>query len=1042
MRKILFCLSLILLLFLQVFSDEIEIDLLYLEGNEFAYSLSTVLDNESSVNLPFLIFSFDEKFSFVRIDSFRFFEQEEKKDFYVTSFSGNIPLSSKQTVAEKKSTDDFSEKLVSGKNSKTIKIFPFRQKDSKLTFFKKLRIFFTPSFKVQAKSEAVYDYLIICDAKYDTAFERLKQWKTRRGFKTRIITTDSIFNASSGIDSAEKLRNFIVQEYNASSFKYLLLGGDRATIPVRRMFAMDCNADYYPDEDSIPADIYYSNLEGTFDFDNDGIYGEIEDSCDMTSEVLLGRILFDTIYYGPSPIITRIIDYEQTKETEHLNRGMFMGMILWNPPFTPGGEAKEMIFNDIIPSAYHIKKFYEHWGHSGKLDILDSMDMGYGIVNHNGHGSFKGIWVDTLTSLSRGDMTGLTNYSKTGLFYSIGCWVGAFDRDNTTYNLHSITQNMQDSPTGGFISIITNSRYGWGAPGYPGYGVSDMLDYRFFTFLFNDECKEPAYLLNKLKNEISVLSEDENLYRWHMYELNYFGDPSTSIYTKYPDSLKMSLKRIGNEIYVKIKGIDQAPAENVLVCISNDTIIGRGYTDANGIFVCDLSSLTDSSAYITVTGTNKVTITDSFNFFLSDSSYVSAECDTLYSGAENVIQLFNSHSSNLTVNLLSAFIDTTFELIGRDSAAVGYSPLYSAERTDTIYMSVIESGETDTLISNVKRSSVDFDSLKFDNTVFKAVVSKNHSKTIKGAEMRIVLAGTDTLLDTLITCDFYDFISLSEATGIPTGLSYLTADIYLSKSGTLLSHVKEYLNNGEVIFSDDFSSDLSKWEYKSANWLINANSQLYAGADNKYLNNMDDSIVSDEFLIYPGTICSLYIDAYLPSLEFIDDSIPVFDLDGLFIKLIKDGADTSILDFVSSGGALSKEPAMRIKGWREYVFNPTSVENANIFLQFISDSVITDSGVYISNIKISPKFYYAESTSITREDKNVIGRDKIKYSITGIPGDVDIKIITIDGRVIKQYNLNNAPSAELSFSGVPSGVYFVIFEAGKTVFKDKLIILK
>jgi len=108
--------------------------------------------------------------------------------------------------------------------------------------------------------------------------------------------------------------------------------------------------------------------------------------------------------------------------------------------------------------------------------------MGYNIVNHNGHGSFKGVWIDYKTAITRGDATTLTNGSKSGLFYSIGCWVGAFDREDTTYILHSITENFQDSPTGGFISLITNSRYGWGAPGYPGYGVSEMLDYRFFKY--------------------------------------------------------------------------------------------------------------------------------------------------------------------------------------------------------------------------------------------------------------------------------------------------------------------------------------------------------------------------------------------------------------------------------------------------------------------------------------------------------------------------------------------------------------------------------
>ena len=1042
MWKFLFCISLTIFFPLFCFSDEIVTDLLYEENKSFVFEKNFVLDDESRVNLPFLIYSFDESFFSVKIDSFKFLEQTEKTDYNITSFSGNIPFSVKKTISQKAFSEDIFENIVFNGNSKTIKIFPFRYENSVLTYFKKVRIFFTPKYKNETKVEPLYDYLIICHSAYDTVFERLKEWKIRQGFKTRLINTDSVFFVSSGIDSAEKLRNFIIGEYNANHFKYLLLGGDRATIPVRRMYAMDCNAEYYADEDSIPADIYYSNLEGNFNFDNDAIFGEIEDSCDFTTEILVGRILFDTIYYGPSPIITRIIEYEQTKNVEHLNRGMFMGMILWNPPFTPGGVAKEMIFNDIIPIDYSVKKFYEDWGHSGKLDILDSMDMGYGIINHNGHGSYKGIWVDTLTSLSRGDMTGLTNGSKTGFFYSIGCWVGAFDKDDTTYTLHSITENMQDSPTGGFISIITNSRYGWGAPGYPGYGVSDVFDYRFFSLLFNDLCKEPAFLLKKLKDEFTPLSDEENLYRWHIYELNYFGDPSTSIYTGYPDSLKMTLKKVENILYVSVKGNSDIPSENVFVCISKDTIIKRGYTDANGLFIADMNGLTDSLLYITATGTMKTTLVDSFNFFQADSDYVSLKCDTLFSGAVNKIYLFNSNSSQLTVRCFSSFIDTTIIMSGEETLSVNYSPLYSEERIDTLYFDVIETGQSDTIISIVKRTVANFDTLQFNNTVFKAVLSKNHLKTITGMNMRIILTGTDTLFDTTLTGDFNDNISLDAPTGIPAGLDYLTAEAYLSKNDTLLSFKRDYLNNGELLFYDNFSSDLSKWEYQSFNWLINGNQQLYAGLDNHYLNDMNDSIISGKFFIYPGSICSLYIDAYLPSLEFIGIN-PIFDLDGLFIKLIKNSSDTSILDFVSSGGALKEEQTMRIKGWREYQMNVLGPVNAELFLHFISDSVITDSGVYISSIKIKPKYYYTELTSITRDDDNVIiNKDKVKYSIIGLSGDMKIKIITIDGRMIKQYSLRNAPSITVSFEGMPSGVYFLLFESGRIIFKDKLIILK
>ncbi|MGE3062933.1 MAG: C25 family cysteine peptidase [bacterium] len=1040
MRKILLYL-LLTTIFVLSFSDEITINLLGYEEGEFEYMLTPVLDSDSKNNLPFLLFSFDKNLSNVHIDSFLFLNEGRTDDFKLESFEGNIPLSLPAPALKKNEPALFSEKILFQDDARSLRVHPFRYNGKYLTFFRKVKIFYTAYPNQGVKNSPVYDYLIVCHADYDTAFERLKMWKEQRGLKTRIITTDSIFTYSTGRDSAEKLRNFIKNEYTLYGFKYLLLGGDRATIPVRRMFAMDCNAEYYADEDSIPADIYYSNLDKDFDFDNDGIFGEVEDSSDLTQEILAGRILFDTIYYGPSPIITRIIDYEKTKNIEQLNRGIFMGMILWNPPFTSGGEAKEMIFNDIIPPSFHVLKFYEHLGHSGKLDILDSLDMGYGIVNHNGHGSFKGIWVDTLTSLSRGDMTGLTNDSKTGLFYSIGCWVGAFDRDNTTYNLHSITQNMQNSPTGGYISIITNSRYGWGAPGYPGYGVSDVLDYRFFEMLFSDSVKEPAYILKKLKEEYAPLSSEENLYRWHQYQLNYFGDPSTSIYTGSPDSLFISYRKYDSELYIYASYKTGAPAGNMNVCIFKDTIISRGATDANGLFIGSISGLDDSIVCVTVTGTMATTFIDSLNLASYGKDSVIIFCDTLYSGAKNNIRIVNPSSASLSILVKSSFIDTTVTAEAGETLNLNYSPVFSKENVDILTFRINETMETETVYAKVLMSVISFDSLRFDNTLFKTSLKSNHDKIINNMNLRVLVYGTDTILDTLLTGDFLSRENFSEATGIPPGLDYITAEAILSKDDTLLCRIKSYMNNGEYSFLDDFNADLSKWEYSTSYWNINTNEQLYAGEESGYLNYMNDTLVSKDFFIYPGSVCSLYVDAYLPSLEFIGTE-PVFDLDGLFIRMINNENDTATLDFISSGGALKSIQSMQIKGWREYFFKNESPVSSKIFLNFISDSVITDSGIYISCIKVHPPFYYAESTSITRDDKNVIGRDNVKYSLTGLLGKVTAEIITIDGRVIRRYNFNDAASAVISFEGVPSGVYFVVFRAGKAKFKDKLIILK
>jgi hypothetical protein len=81
-----------------------------------------------------------------------------------------------------------------------------------------------------------------------TAFQRLCQWKKRRGLSTRVVTVTDIVNGVYGDfktgtrDLQEVLRNFLKWAYDEWSIAWVLLGGDDNVVPVRQAAADGCGS--------------------------------------------------------------------------------------------------------------------------------------------------------------------------------------------------------------------------------------------------------------------------------------------------------------------------------------------------------------------------------------------------------------------------------------------------------------------------------------------------------------------------------------------------------------------------------------------------------------------------------------------------------------------------------------------------------------------------------------------------------------------------------------------------------------------------------
>jgi len=93
-------------------------------------------------------------------------------------------------------------------------------------------------------------------------------------------TPGSKFNDTQAI-----IREFCKDAYQDWDISYVLIGGDGEWIPPRMMSDRDIG---YPDIIDSPSDIYWSNLDFTFNCDNDLFWGEYGDSgFDLYAELFI-----------------------------------------------------------------------------------------------------------------------------------------------------------------------------------------------------------------------------------------------------------------------------------------------------------------------------------------------------------------------------------------------------------------------------------------------------------------------------------------------------------------------------------------------------------------------------------------------------------------------------------------------------------------------------------------------------------------------------------------------------------------------------------
>ncbi|MCF7920511.1 MAG: T9SS type A sorting domain-containing protein [Candidatus Cloacimonetes bacterium] len=394
------------------------------------------------------------------------------------------------------------------------------------------------------------DILVITSAILSEAFGEFTAYKETCGFSTAIITTEEIYASYAGADEQEQIRNAIIDYYEHNELQYVILGGDsspvvpeRNIIPHRGFYG---HVGGYEDYD-IPSDMYYSCLDGTWNDDDDDIWGEYEEG-DYFEEVCVGRISGATVE-EISNHLHKLLYYQDSPVETDLEKCLLVGQQLGAIVF--GGEYLEEIATGSdnwgysttgLSDNFVIIRLYEMYFGWETADLFYNLNNGQNFVVNTGHGN-----TDHCMKITAADLTP-ENICNDGIeqgyynCYAQACYCGAFDNRTTIlgeYLPESFAEKMTIMETGA-ASFIANSRYGWIAS-INSNGVSQHYMREFYDAVFGDGILRigPANTASKEANA-SYLAESET-HRWVYNNLNLLGDPTMCLWTQMPEDIFINI---------------------------------------------------------------------------------------------------------------------------------------------------------------------------------------------------------------------------------------------------------------------------------------------------------------------------------------------------------------------------------------------------------------------------------------------------------------------------------------------------------------------
>ncbi len=448
------------------------------------------------------------------------------------------------------------------------------------------------SSEEQSEKDDWADYLLVTDESLVDAWQPLVDWRNKMGLKTVVQTMQWIEANYQGRDDAERLRNYIKDQVETLGITYLLLGGDVELVPHREIWCRAVVPDVYEHEAWIATDLYFTDLDGDWDANGDGEYGQIEDELDMYPDLFVARApLDDQTQVGN--FVQKVLTYEISPDLNYQTDALFVADYTGHSGVY-SSVAKNPMANNFPEQFHPILKLYDDYYNypdaypNTPQRQLAELNAGKHIVNHLGHGSNN-----TFCYLDGDDISVLTNTGRYSIFATCACNNGSFQED-------CVAEPWLHNPLGGGVLFMGNSEIGIG---FPSGMLIDEKVWRSLFILGNYNAGAMFALAKTLFMDNAFTPDHPDRYTHFVFNL--LGEPALWIMTDKPSNLTVfhpsQFYSGSNLVQVEVLDSEKGgaiPGARVGLFQDGEFLAG-GTTDLNGL--CYLQFDTASSGDITLT---------------------------------------------------------------------------------------------------------------------------------------------------------------------------------------------------------------------------------------------------------------------------------------------------------------------------------------------------------------------------------------------------------------------------------------------------------
>jgi Peptidase family C25/FG-GAP-like repeat/FlgD Ig-like domain len=464
---------------------------------------------------------------------------------------------------------------------------------------------FNPTL-LPSTSGSPVDCVIVAPDSLADIYQRLADFQTRTGRSTvvRGLSTVRALDPRSN-DLAQAVRSFLRSAYELWGTRWAILAADHEGIPLRMVRVL------LPTPQDIPTDAYYADLDGTWDRNGNGIYGEVADSLDMIFDLSVGRLSASN-RADANTLVDKAIQYMKKPLLPAAWRNLFLADVLSPAAWVPG----QLVTDDgawtaeslIVRSAgcATTLRYYENYtAHPGSTQLtkaaaLTALARGNHLVIHIGHGSHSQLGIGSEIATST-ELAGVDNGDSAAIWVSNNCASAAVDYE-------CVAERLVRRPTGGALAYIGATRDAW-----PDNDA--VISMGLFERVFGTAWPTIGEAMAGAVTDLMPAARSETLARWGYFEAILLGVPSMRVWKCPPQTLTVtrpSSVPIGSPSFTVTVTLSGAPVESALVTAWK---AGEDYrsvrTNASGQAVVPFHAATTGSFSLAVDSPGKLPTLDS-----------------------------------------------------------------------------------------------------------------------------------------------------------------------------------------------------------------------------------------------------------------------------------------------------------------------------------------------------------------------------------------------------------------------------------------------